>query len=331
MKRKMIFLTAVILLLQLCSSLWAVTTTAYEAEMAVKGWLKLDPKPLGAALGREVIRVETFADEHGEPIYYIVYLEPSGFVIVSADDLVEPIIGFAEEGTYNPSPDSPFGTLVTNDLNSRMAVVRNTFSPLTITSQATATETQMKWNLFMSLADVSESEFSLMALEPDAITDVRVAPLVSAIWSQRDACGYDCYNYYTPNNYPCGCVATTLGELMRFHQYPAEPNDYDPNETDGKRKFLTMWFDSHSLSLIIEPMLLRGGDGNGGPYQWDQMPNVPSCNATLIQRQAVGAICYDAGIACDMLYTEWGSSTNLDDARRALVDVFKYSSAIEGC
>ena len=328
MKRKMIILMAVMILLQLCGSLWAMTTTASEAEMAVKGWLKIDPQPLGAALGREVIRVETFTNEYDEPIYYIVYLEPSGFVIVSADDLVEPIIGFAEEGTYDPSPDSPFGALVTNDLNGRMASVRNTVGLLAVNPQATVTNTQMKWNYFLSLA---ESDFGLMAVEPDTVSDVRVAPLVTAIWGQRDACGYDCYNYYTPNKYPCGCLATTLAQLMRLHQYPTEPNDYDPDEADGKRRFLIEWFDSDSLSLVIEPMFLRGGDGNGGPYKWDRMPNVPSCNTTVIQRQAVGNICYDAGIACDMLYTEWGSASNMNDAKLALLDVFKYSSAIEGC
>jgi hypothetical protein len=98
MKRKIIILAAVMLLLQLCGNLWALTTTAYEAEMAVKGWLKLDPQPLGAALGEDEIRVETSVNEYGEPVYYIVYLKPSGFVIVSGDDLVEPIIGFSEEG-----------------------------------------------------------------------------------------------------------------------------------------------------------------------------------------------------------------------------------------
>ena len=170
-----------------------------------------------------------------------------------------------------------------------------------------------------------------MAVDPDTVSDICVAPLVTAIWGQRDACGYDCYNYYTPNKYPCGCLATTLAQLMRLHQYPTEPNDYDPNETDGKRKFLIAWFDSDSLSLFIEPMVLRGGDGNGGPYQWDKMPNVPSCNTTLIERQAIGAICYDAGIASNMFYSEWGSSASMDDARHALLDVFNYSSAIEGC
>jgi hypothetical protein len=326
MKRKLIIFTAVMLLLQLCSSLWALTTTAYEAEMAVKGWLKLDPQPLGAALGRDVIRVETFVDEYGEPVYYIVYLEPSGFVIVSGDDLVEPIIGFTEEGTFNPSPDSLFGRLVTNDLNRRLAAVRSTFSPLSLSSQTTVTNTQMKWNYFMSIAEASEGEFDLMAVEPETVSDVRVAPLIKAIWGQRSACGFDCYNYYTPNNYPCGCVATTLAQLMKHHQYPRSPNDYDPNEADGRRRF---WIEVDEV-MEDEPRFLRGGDGNGGPYEWDAMPNVPSCNTRSNQRQAIGAICYDAGIASNMHYTEEGSGTTLGEARRALLDVFKYSNAIEG-
>jgi hypothetical protein len=325
MKRNMIILTAVMILLQLCSSLRAMTTTAQEAEMAVKGWLKLDPQPLGAALGQEVTMVETFTDEYGEPIYYIVNLEPSGFVIVSADDLVEPIIGFTEEGTYNTSPESPFGTLVTKNLKGQMAAVRSTFGPLAIN---TVTNTQMKWNYFLSLA---EGDYSLMAVEPDTVTDICVAPLISAIWGQGQACGRDCFNMYTPNNLYCGCVATMMAQVMRLFQYPAEPNDDDPNEPDGKSKFLIVWFDEDSFSFFAEEMLLRGGDGNGGPYQWDKMPNVPSCNTPLIEREAIGAICYDAGIAANMFYAPWGSGTFMGDAKRALLDVFKYSNAIEGC
>ena len=45
------------------------------------------------------------------------------------------------------------------------------------------------------------------------IDDVRVDALVSTHWGQRSDTGYSntgspCFNYYTPNNYPCGCVAT---------------------------------------------------------------------------------------------------------------------------
>ncbi|MCP4612294.1 MAG: hypothetical protein GY845_26660 [Planctomycetes bacterium] len=326
MKRKIILLTAVMILLQSGSNLWGLTTTAYEAEMAVKGWLKLDPQPLGAALGGEVMRVETFANEYGEPVYYIVYLEPPGFVIVSGDDLVEPIIGFADEGVYDPSSYSPFGRLVANDLNRRVEAVRNTFRSLTLSSQTTVANTQMKWNYFMSLGEASEGEFGLLAVEPETVSDVRVAPLVKAKWGQMDACGFDCYNYYTPNQYPCGCVATALAQLMKYHQYPTSPNDYDANEADGRRRF---WVEVDEVREE-EARFLRGGDGNGGPYEWDDMPNVPSCNARQNQRQAVGAICYDAGIASNMRYSEEGSGTTLGEARGALLDVFKYSNAIEG-
>jgi len=47
-------------------------------------------------------------------------------VIVPADDLIEPIIGFASAGHHDPSLDNPLGTLVTQDLNARTAVVRQT-------------------------------------------------------------------------------------------------------------------------------------------------------------------------------------------------------------
>ena len=43
MRRKSFILAAVLILLQLYSSLLALPTTAYEAEMAVAGWLKVDP------------------------------------------------------------------------------------------------------------------------------------------------------------------------------------------------------------------------------------------------------------------------------------------------
>jgi len=177
---------------------------------------------------------------------------------------------------------------------------------------------------------LAEGDYSLMAVEPDTVTDICVPPLINAIWGQSDACGRDCYNMYTPNNLYCGCIATMMAQVMRLHQYPAEPNDDDPNEPDGKRKFSIEWFDEDSFSFFTGEMLLRGGDGNGGPYKWNKMPNVPSCNTPLIEREAVGAICYDAGIAANMFYAPWGSGTYMDDARRALIDVFKYSNAIEG-
>ena len=54
----------------------------------------------------------------------MVNLQPGGFVIVSADDRIEPIIAFADDGIFDPSVDNPLGALVTGDINQRMAMVR---------------------------------------------------------------------------------------------------------------------------------------------------------------------------------------------------------------
>ena len=314
MKRKSIILAAVLVLSQLCSSLWALPTTAYEAEMAVAGWLKVDPQPLETALGQEVMRVETFTDDYGEPVYYIVYLEPSGFVIVSADDMVEPIIGFADDGTYDPSFENPLGALVTNDLNGRMAAVHNTFRLQAMVGEVPFTYTQRKWSFFISLAETSEGGFSLMGRS--SIPDVRVAPLVQSKWSQEQVCDNDTYNYYTPNNHYSGCVATAMAQMMRYYQHPTAGI--------GVHEF-TIWVDD-----VEQTASTRGGNGNGGAYKWDQMELEPGCSTTLAERKAIGALCYDAGISVNTDYSAESSGALLFKAGDALQDTFQYGNAISG-
>src|SRR5476651_1582640 len=82
------------------------------AASTVKGWLQLEHSPLGAKLGSQVKSVETFRDKSGVPLYHVVYLQPSGFVIVSAEDQVEPIIAFVSQGRFDPSEKNPLGALV---------------------------------------------------------------------------------------------------------------------------------------------------------------------------------------------------------------------------
>jgi len=303
-------ITVVLVVLLLSSGLWARPTTADEAEKVVTGWLKTDARPLGTTLGREVISVETFTDDNGVPIYYIVYLQPSGFVVVSADDLVEPIIAFADNGTFEPSFESPLGALVTNDLNGRITAVRNTFS----LQVETPGGPQSKWRHFINLAEASESGFVLLGL--GSIPDIRVDALVKSKWGQSDICSKNGFNYYTPKNYPCGCTATAMAQLMRYYEYPTAEMKI------GREQFRI------TVDGISEYVYMRGGDGNGGPYEWSLMVLEPDCSTTLEQRQAIGALCYDASVAAETEYSDSGSASNLLDAKDALLSTFKYSNAI---
>ncbi len=98
--------------------------SAEQAMDVVTGWLAADPSPLQTTMGQKVKGVETFNDAQGSPLYYVAYLNPDGFVIVAADDLIEPIIGFAPSGRFDPSTNNPLGALVSRDLPDRIAKVK---------------------------------------------------------------------------------------------------------------------------------------------------------------------------------------------------------------
>jgi hypothetical protein len=318
MKNNSIIFAAVFAVLVLCSGLSARQTTEYQAEKAVSGWLMQSPRPLGVPLSRQIQDIETYIDDTATPAYYIVNLEPSGFVIVSADNRIEPIIAFAAEGTYDFSFENPLAALVTNDLGGRLEAVGNTYYPQANAETPAPGTPQGKWRHFINLAEGTEGRFSPMGLTYPG--DILVLPLLQSQWGQAKGCSDNLYNYYTPNNYPSGCVATAIAQVMRYYEHPTEPI--------GLHEFAIQ-----VSGLRRQNMSTRGGDGLGGAYNWDDMPLRPQriCDTlTEAQRQAIGALCYDAGIATEMQYEPDGSGAFMPDARDAMVDIFQYGSVVLG-
>lgn len=294
------------------AGLWARVTTPQEAREVVEGWLVDNIEPFDAGLGRDVAAVEMFTGSGGEPICYLVRLNPSGFVVVSADDLIEPIVAFADANDYEPSREDPLTALLASDLNERITAAYES-SPGQFQAQS-LTATQSKWQELMRRANRAPDEIRILSRK--TISDVRVAPLVKTRWSQSSVCSAYCYNYYTPNHYLCGCVATAMAQLAYYHRHPAAGI--------GRRSF-TVGVAGENRTIYT-----RGGNGSGGPYAWDDMVLSPGCSATTEQRQAIGALCYDAGLAVDMKY---GASASYADAfaiPNALIEVFRFGNAVNG-
>ncbi|MGD0350484.1 MAG: leucine-rich repeat protein [Verrucomicrobiota bacterium] len=295
--------------------------SAEQAKAAVRGWLKADRTPLQTTVGQKVKRVETFNDAKGTVLYHVVYLDPEGFVIVAADDLIEPIVGFASGGTFDPSTDNPLGALVSNDLPGRVAKVKGIAAAKVQGLQLVA---KNKWERLNSIDQAGPG------VEPLGITnvsDVRVAPLVQSKWSQLTVGGLACYNYFTPpyaagstNNYYSGCVATAMAQLMRYYQWPASGVGATPFRI--------------SIEGVATMRSLRGGDGNGSAYSWIDMALDPSSGVNDAQRQAIGALCADAGVAVDTDYGNYAYGGSSADggftAKTALVSTFGYNNAIMG-
>jgi hypothetical protein len=294
----------------------AAPKTADDAKQLTVEWLKRDPRPLGAALGQRVNEVQTFRNDKGESLYHVVYLDPAGFVIVPAEDLVEPVIAFASQGRFDPSTNNPLGAFVSSDVPARVAHARalRTGAPTGHHLKA-----RNKWQNLQQNSDTNTAPAPLLS----NVSDMRIAPFTQTLWNQSTANnGMACYNYYTPpyaagtsSNYPCGCVATALAQLLGYFQYP--------KAGVGTNSFAI------SVNGTNTTARLRGGDGAGGPYCWSNMPPNPN-NPTTAQCQAIGALMYDAAVSEQMGFAPGGSGANVGQPQVALMQTFMYNNAIFG-
>ena len=247
----------------------------------------------------------------------MIDLAPSGYAIVAADDLVEPIIAFSASGHFDAgSTGDPVVALINGDLRRRVARAR-AGAP-----DARGMKARKKWQSVLLGSPGSGSS-------PDApqnghvviASQVWVAPFLETIWSQTtdETLQFACYNYFVPpgsagdpNNYPCGCVATALAQTMFYFGYPTTGV--------GTNSFAIT---NNGVRMMAS---LRGGNGSGGPYQWTNMPLAPDAPSTA-QAVAVGSICYDAGVAVNMNYGPGASSAYTYLIQRALTNTFKFSNA----
>ncbi len=323
--RKYLLLSLILLLCGIISiPAEARTISKTEAETAVDGWLNANFMPMDAAIGWQIEWTDTYNDANGIPAYYIVYLQPAGFVIVAADDLVEPIIGFVTGYLYyDPSPDNVLGAMVSRDLPARIKTAETIEQKLTLNSQGTSqrfTSKEIISRIGSLKAKIKWRQLQTAAFVPPTgaltVSDVRVPALLGSTWGQDNVAGSYCYNYYTPNHYYDGCVATAMAQLMRYWQWPMTG--------------IGVKSSSIRVGSTTTTASTRGGNGAGGAYLWNQMPLTPDSSLTTAQRQAIGALCYDAGVAAHMQYGSGGSGAYMHDARYALVSTFKYTNAVMG-
>jgi hypothetical protein len=293
-------------------------TSDVEAQRSVAGWLARDQRPLRARMGANPSRVKAFKDSAGNIDYFVVSLEPSGFAIVSGDDLLEPIIAFAPQGTFDPNPQNPLFALLNRDLPGRLAEVREKEDQARVqrrefTPRGLHRRARSKWALLQA-ADTTVSSTAVPSQE--SVSDVRVAPLVQSKWSQGNEGTQLCYNYYTPYNYLAGCFATAIAQLLRHYSLPSGPVDPFP-------------YTRYDIYVDGSPSFayLRGGDGSGGAYDWPNMVLDPDGNTGDIQRQAIGALTFDAGVAVHTRYTASGSGSFNQYVPSALMNTFGFGNA----
>ena len=310
---------------------------AEDAMWAAEAWVSMNPSPMEEAfLGTEADDVQTIEDEDGVDIFHVVTMDGGGFVVTSADDGLRPIVMFSPSGKApDLSPDSPLFDFLAGEMVERMdqlEAVRNG-NPRDVSNTQTGGTSgnpvsdgafgtperspEEEWEALLShdKDDVHSKEVAGL----NTISDVRVPKLVQSAWDQStNDFGQTVYNYYTPSyslngrsyQYVCGCAATALAQLMRFHRQPTSyvsPQTFQC-EVEG--------------SKVSKKM-------KGGYYAWDNMPlNASHISLTTEQREAIGRLTFDCAVALEMKWSVAnGGGTPCSKWSGVLTDVFGYSSA----
>ncbi|PKL85904.1 MAG: hypothetical protein CVV22_05060 [Ignavibacteriae bacterium HGW-Ignavibacteriae-1] len=194
--------------------------------------------------------------------FYVFNAGTNGFVIVAADDQVFPILGYSDEGAFDPSNIPQNAQKWFEEYKSQIRYV--------IDNNIAATqEIQEEWNNYLS------SNHNLLKVAAS------VNPLVQTKWDQspyyNDLCPFD----YTANERTVsGCVATAMAQIMKFWNYPATGSGFHS-------------YDHHTYGTLAANI-------GSTTFQWSAMPNyVNSSNnevATLMYHVGV-SVDMDYGIA----------------------------------
>ena len=228
---------------------------------------------------------------------YYIFNVSGGFVIVSADDCVAPVIGYSTEGIF---------TVDGMPANVRFFLdeyVREIEAILSKPSLARTPLTE-QWRAALSAEP-----------QPASRNITTVTPLLTTLWDQNayynDLCPADTAG---PGGHVfVGCVATAMGQIIRYWQYP------------------TMGTGSHSYLANFSSVDSSYGDygmlsANFGAttYNYSQMPNRLTAFSSPAQVNAVATLLYQCGVAVEMQYGSGGSGASSNGVPIALQAYFGY-------
>lgn len=199
------------------------------------------------------------------PYYVFPFGENKGFAIVSGDDDMPEIVGYADHGTYDA-----------NNMPAAMAAFLNNYR---------ATIEAMKQGNASAIKNIAEAK-ALRANNTRATT--AVSPLLGDIkWNQSEPYNNMCPKYDGTNLSATGCVATAMAQVMMYWIYPNELKA-DINE-----------YETYTHKLPV------AGELKGQKYDWDNMlPTYTNNNYTQTQADAVAKLMLHCGKAVEMDYDE---------------------------
>ncbi len=248
----------------------------------------------------------------------IIKLAPAGWVVVSRDDLVRPIIAYGESPVSLDKLNPLFLKWI-KKVDDTVATAVKQYGTVSISTLA---ETNSTTNSLMLIAQqwqkltVEPAEFNAKKAEfPKLSKTTSTASITPLLWmnngNETDGINWgqeSWYNERCPINSSgpgghdvTGCVATAMAQIMRYHQFPQQGHG---SYNDGNQ------FVDFGATI----------------YLWSSMPYRLDYYSYPTQDQidAVSTLMYHAGVSVNMIYGSYLSSADPSYVPSAINDFFRY-------
>lgn len=232
--------------------------------------------------------------------YYVFDVNnKNGFVVVSGDDIVKPILAYSTTNEFQT------GTAISPETQYWMGLYEKQISFAIAHNVEATNEVKADWAFY-------SSSTSGAANKPTNA----VAPLLTTTWNQGTY-----YDIYTPGTgstkTPVGCVATAMAQIMKYWDAP----------TTG----------TGSYSYTHNTYGTLSADFGATTYQWGLMPNNLSSSSSQAAKNAVSLLGYHCAVAVRMDFAPSGSgsqvlawSSTSRCAENAFKNNFGYKTTIDG-
>ncbi len=226
-------------------------------------------------------------DAQSAPQYYVFNNPEGGWVIIAADDRVNPVIGYSDEGAFiqDNMPDN---------LKQWMDGVAATVDA--VRRDGEGVKARPEW-----------------AATRRSAPDAEKKELKTALWDQSSPFNSLCPIVTGENvRSVTGCVATSMAIIMRYNRWPAHGNGVIGGYTTATAKTYIAAYSIDNHEYIWDYMPMNNSVGAGWSAE---------------QKYQVAQLMHDCGVAVKMDYSSESSSAQSGDMVKALQNFMSYSQS----
>lgn len=284
---KVVFMTLILLTFQLFNVQATVVTTNDATLVAKNLVMELALRQQNPEAGEPELYMAI--GESANPLIYVFNIGQDGFVLISAEDEVYPVLGWSMSGAFVQEDMPPALTEWLQSYKDQISFIRQ---------QGLKGDESVReaWSRYL----MAEEFFTV-----DEIESTDVGPLLTTQWNQNAYYNAHCpEDVYGPAGRAlAGCVATAMGQVMYYYRYPQTGLSY------------SSYYSSYGL---------LSANYGATTYRWNEMGNI----ATPKSHDAISELLYHLGISVEMNYGANASGAYSSNAADALKSYFRYDQSL---